>query len=74
MGQAVHLSDLRRLQQALEQIASDLDEIEGRSHARLRFLAQYLDDGGPVRSLESCVSNFEVAVRGRLANLGMAAE
>lgn len=73
MGQAaLHLSDLHRLQQALEQIATDLDEIEGRSHARLRFLAQYLDDDGPVRSLESCVSNFEAAVRGRLANLGMA--
>ena len=69
MGQAaVHLTHLRRLQEALERIATDLDEIEGRSHARLRFVAQYLDDGGPTRSLESCVSNFEIAVRGRLVN------
>lgn len=30
---AMHLSHLRRLQEALEKIASDLDEIEGRSHA-----------------------------------------
>lgn len=68
MGRAErHLSDLRRLQQALENIASDLDEIEGRSHTRLRDLARNLYDG-PGRSLETCMSNFEVAVRGRLAN------
>jgi len=68
MGRAeVHLSELRRLQQALENIASDLDEIEGRSHARLRDLAKNLHDS-PTRSLEACMSNFEIAVRGRLAN------
>ncbi|GGI33446.1 hypothetical protein GCM10010987_74430 [Bradyrhizobium guangdongense] len=61
------LSDLRRLQQALENIASELDEIEGRSHARLRYLASTLYES-PVRSLEACMSNFEIAVRGRLAN------
>lgn len=68
MGRAeLDLSDLRRLQQALENIASDLDEIEGRSHARLRDLAKNLH-GSPRRSLEACMSNFEIAVRGRLAN------
>lgn len=65
---AMHLSHLRRLQEALEKIASDLDEIEGRSHARLRYVAQDLNDDGPARSIESCVSNFEIAVRGRLVN------
>ncbi|OKO86828.1 hypothetical protein AC630_01925 [Bradyrhizobium sp. AS23.2] len=69
MGQAeLHLTHLRRLQEALERIATDLDEIEGRSHARLRFIAQDLSDDGPARSLETCVSNFQIAVRGRLAN------
>jgi hypothetical protein len=69
MGQPVlQLSHLRRLQEALEKIATDLDEIEGRSHMRLRYVAQYLNDGSPSRSLESCVSNFEIAVRGRLVN------
>jgi len=69
MGEAAHqLSHLRRLQEALEKIATDLDEIEGRSHARLRYIAQDLNDDGPARSLESCVSNFEIAVRGRLVN------
>lgn len=70
MGQAaLQLSNLKRLQEALEQIATDLDEIEGRSHARLRLFAQDIYDDGPARSLESCVSNFEVAVRGRLASV-----
>lgn len=69
VGQAaLQLSHLRRLQQALEKIATDLDEIEGRSHARLRHIAKDLNDAGPARSLESCVSNFEIAVRGRLVN------
>jgi len=69
MGQAVqHISHLRRLQEALEKIAADLDEIEGRSHARLRYIARDLNDDGSARSLESCVSNFEIAVRGRLVN------
>ena len=73
MGEvAQQLSHLRRLQEALEKIATDLDEIEGRSHARLRYIAQDLNydlnDDGPARSLESCVSNFEIAVRGRLVN------
>ena len=69
MGRAaLQLSHLRRLQEALEKIATDLDEIEGRSHARLRYIAQDLNDDAPARSLESCVSNFEVAVRGRLVN------
>ncbi len=69
MGQATsQLSHLRRLQEALEKIATDLDEIEGRSHMRLRCLAQDLNDDGPGRSLESCVSNFEIAVRGRLVS------
>jgi hypothetical protein len=68
MGRAeLHLSDLRRLQQALENIASDLDEIEGRSHTRLRDLAKILNES-PGRSLEACMSNFEIALRGRLAN------
>jgi hypothetical protein len=69
MGQAaLQLSHLRRLQEALEKIATDLDEIEGRSHTRLRSIARDLDNDAPARSLESCVSNFEIAVRGRLAN------
>lgn len=65
---ALQLAHLRRLQEALEKIATDLDEIEGRSHARLRYLAQDLNDDGQIRSIESCVSNFEIAVRGRFVN------
>jgi len=65
---ALQLSHLRRLQEALEKIATDLDEIEGRAHTRLRFVAQDLNDNAPARSIESCVSNFEVAVRGRMVN------
>ena len=61
------LYDLRRLQQALENIASELDEIEGRSHVRLRHLASNLSECQG-RSLEACMSNFEIAVRGRLAH------
>ena len=69
MGRAgLQLSNLRRLQAALENIATDLDEIEGRSHARLRYIARDLSDQGPARSLESFVSNFEIAVRSRLVN------
>lgn len=69
MGQAVlQISELRRLQEALEKIATDLDEIEGRSHSRLRYIARDLSNDGPERSIESCVSNFEMAIRGRLAN------
>lgn len=69
MGQAVlQISHLRRLKEALEKIATDLDEIEGRSHMRLRYIARDLNNDGPVRSIESCVSNFEIAVRGRLVN------
>jgi hypothetical protein len=69
MSQAeLHLTYLRRLQEALERIATDLDEIEGRSHGRLRYIAQELTDDGPSRSLESCVYNFEIAVRGGSAN------
>lgn len=69
MGQAVfQISHLRRLQEALEKIATDLDEIEGRSHMCLRYIARNLNNNGPVRSIESCVSNFEIAVRGRLVN------
>lgn len=61
------LSHLRRLQEALRKIATDLDEIEGRSHTRLRFLTQGLvNEDDSARSIESCVSNFEVAVRGRV--------
>lgn len=68
MGQRIlQISHLQRLQQALENIASDLDEIEGRSHMRLRDLARNLCES-PSRSLEACMSNFEIAVRGRLAN------
>lgn len=68
MGQRIlQISHLQRLQQALENIASDLDEIEGRSHMRLRDLARNLYES-PNRSLEACMSNFEIAVRGRLAN------
>lgn len=68
MGQRIlQISDLQRLQQALENIASDLDQIEGRSHMRLRDLARNLYES-PGRSLEACMSNFEIAVRGRLAN------
>jgi hypothetical protein len=67
MGRAgLQMSHLRRLQAALEKIAADLDEIEGRSHARLRYIAQDLSEPGSARSLESFVSNFEIAVRGRL--------
>lgn len=69
MGQAVlQISHLRRLQAALEKIATDLDEIEGRSHTRLRYIARDLNNDDPVRSIESCVSNFEIAVRGRMVN------
>jgi len=64
---ALQLSHLRRLQEALEQIAADLDEIEGRSHMRLRCIAQDLNEA-PARRLEACVSNFEIAVRGRLVS------
>lgn len=68
MGETeLHLFHLRRLQQALERIAFDLDEMEGRSHTRLRDLAKELYEC-PGRSLETCMSNFEIAVRGRLAN------
>jgi hypothetical protein len=64
----LQMSHLRRLQAALEKIAADLDEIEGRSHARLRYIAQDLSEPSAARSLESFVSNFEIAVRGRLLN------
>ncbi|MCG2673112.1 hypothetical protein XI06_06925 [Bradyrhizobium sp. CCBAU 11434] len=59
------ISHLRRLQEALEKIATDLDEIERRSHSRLRYIAQDLNNDGPVRSIEAFVSNFEIAIRGR---------
>lgn len=69
MGQAaLQLSHLRRLQEALEKIATDLDEIEGRSHTRLRYIAKDLNDDAGARSLESCVANFEIAVKGRSVN------
>jgi hypothetical protein len=60
-------SELIRLQEALESIASELDRIEARDHSDLRRAAMRLGNR-PIRSLETCVSNFELAMRGRSIN------
>jgi hypothetical protein len=61
------LSELIRLQEALESIAAELDRIEERDHPDLRHAARRLCRH-PVRSLETFVSNFELAMRGRSMN------
>jgi hypothetical protein len=60
-------SELIRLQEALESIAAELDRIEERDHSDLRRAAERLCNH-PIRSLETCVSNFELALRGRSIN------
>lgn len=61
------LTELARLQEALERIAADLDEIEGREHPLLRRAAKRLYIP-PARSLDTCVSNFAFVVKKQAVN------
>ena len=55
------IHDLRRLQDALESISTDLDKIEQRSHYSLRFVAAGLLETR-LRGIEAVASNYAVAI------------
>ena len=55
------IGDLRRMQDALESISTDLDKIEERPHYSLHFAAAGLVEGQR-RGIESVVSNFAFAI------------
>jgi hypothetical protein len=55
------IDDLRRLQDALESISTDLDKIEQRPHYSLHFAAAGLVEG-QLRGIEAVVSKFAVAI------------
>ncbi len=63
----IGFTELARLQEALERIAADLDEIEGREHPLLRRAAKRLYVQ-PSRSLDACVSNFAFVVKKQVVN------
>ena len=55
------IGDLRRMQDALESISTDLDKIEERPHYSLHFAAAGLLEGQR-REIEFVVSNFAFAI------------
>ena len=61
------LTDIERLQRALEAVSTDLDAIEQRPHFLLRRAADTLDCDSPL-GIESFIDHFAFAVkRGSLA-------
>ena len=61
------LTDIERLQRALEAVSADLDAIEQRPHFLLRRAAETLEFDGP-HGIESYIDHFAFAVkRGSLA-------
>jgi hypothetical protein len=64
------LSDIERLQRALEAVSADLDAIEQRPHFLLRRAAETLEYDSP-NGIESFIDHFAFAVkRGSLVQPG----
>ena len=56
------LTDIERLQRALEAVSTDLDAIEQRPHLLLRRAAETLEFDGP-HGVESYIDHFAFAVK-----------
>ncbi len=59
------LSDLKRLQKALQEVSADIDALERRPHYALHFATDNLV-AERSHSIEDVVSNFAIAIQRRI--------